>query len=203
MEKSGIDFDQIAEKVRFQKLTDPLHGRVKRKFRTAPHDHFRVFGYALHDRIVGFFIDAKGFFAQQMSAGSDYVAVDLFVEIVRYCTVNSFNILVGKEFVVVVCNLLDGGEVILIPGIECRIFVADRHQFRLGVDFCKVAPAGTGTGKFPAHKTGTDNTEFNSFHFFILKNHSFYPRVIHCNIGISLYFIPGMTFFKRSISSRR
>ena len=164
MEKTGVDFDDGTEEIGFKELSDALHGRIEGKFRTAADGHFRMSFDAFHDGIVGFFVDTERFFPQQMTAGSDDVAVDLLVEVVRYGTVNGFDFRIGKELMIIVSDLFDGGEVVLIPGIESRIFVADGDQFRFCIYFSQVTPPGAGTGEFPAHKTGSDDSEFYSFH---------------------------------------
>ena len=70
----------------------------------------------------------------------------------------------AEQFLVFGSDLFDGREVVLIPGIESRILIADRDQFRLGVDFRQVAPAGGGTGEFAAHQARADDSEFDCFH---------------------------------------
>ncbi|MPN35984.1 hypothetical protein SDC9_183489 [bioreactor metagenome] len=123
-----------------------------------------MFGNAAENGIIGFPVDAERFFTEQMAAAGDDIAVNLLMQIVRHRAVDGLDFGVGQQLLVIVRDLFDGREVVAIPVVKRRILVADRHQFRLGGHFGKVAPAGGRAGEFPAHQTGADDSEFYGFH---------------------------------------
>ena len=79
VQKSGFDFDDFSNLAGLDKRSDFLDGWVEWHLRTAADKNVRMFCDALKDGVVGWFVDAKRFFAHEMLTGFDDGAVDFLM----------------------------------------------------------------------------------------------------------------------------
>ena len=116
------------------------------------------------NRIVLRFVHAERLFAHQMLSGADDVTVDLLMQNVRDCAVDSFNVLTGQQ-IVIICKVIFKVREGFIKPLEGRgIHVADADDLRLCDLILQMNPAKRCAGKFPPHQAAADDTEFHCFH---------------------------------------
>ena len=161
MQEACGDIEDCSELVFFDGGDDLLHGGKERKLRGAADYQARMPRYFIYDGLVGFPVDTKGLFAEQVLARSEYVDIELLVQVVWNGAIDGVYVAALKEFSVVGGTQCYGIEVRRKPGSCSFVLVADGDDLRNEIQIEKVAPAGRGACELASHQSAADYSKPN------------------------------------------
>src|SRR5690606_10389995 len=108
-------------------------------------------------------INAEWLLGKQVLSRAQNVAINLFMQVMRYGGINDVNFAVREQFTIILRQLPDRWQA-PEPIEALLIEIADRHEFSLNGTIFQRKPSAERAGRFATHQPPANDPDANGLH---------------------------------------